>query len=232
MKKSEFDIQGMSCSSCQAHVQKAVEKLSGIKDVNVNLLSNSMIVKYDEKVLDDNKIIDAVVQAGFGATIKETEIQKNEYKQDDIIKSMKKRLIISVAFLIPLVYIAMHNMLYEIFKIPVPQVIKKIFDGTENALLFGFIQFILLVPIVYVNRKYFIVGLKKLFKKSPNMDSLIAIGSGSAIIYGIYAISMIAYGVKSNNLELVESFRKDIYFESAGTILTLITVRKIFRNKS
>lgn len=234
MKKTKFDIQGMTCSSCSAHVEKAVSKLDGVHKVNVNLLSNNMIVEYDDKNLDTQGIIDAVTNAGYGANVTNEKKEEKSVKTIDnqtTIKSMKKRLIISICFLIPLMYIAMHHMLYEWFGLPVPTIIQTLFHGTENAITFGFTQFLLLIPIVYVNRNYFIIGFKRLLKRTPNMDSLIAIGSLAAIIYGIFAIYMIGYGLGHNQLELVERYSMDIYFESAGTILTLITLRKIFRNK-
>lgn len=233
MKKNKFNIQGMTCSSCQAHVQKAVENLNGIKNVNVNLLSNSMIVEYDEKILNDKKIIEAVKNEGYGATLA-INSQKDKIQNDNenTLKSMKKRLIISICFWIPLMYVAMYHMFYDLFGIPVPKLINDLFHGPENAITFGFTQILLLIPIIYVNRNYFIIGFKRLFKLSPNMDSLIAIGSFSAIIYGIYAIYMIGFGLGHNNLELVSRFLNDLYFESAGTILTLITVGKYLETKS
>ena len=236
MKKVKFDVTGMTCSSCSSHVDKAVRKLDGVKDVNVNLLSNNMIVEYDEQVVNDDKIIKAVVEAGYGASVvgDKKDKKKEEHKdiQKENIKSMKKRLIISVCFLIPLMYIAMHHMLKEWFGLPVPQIIKNLFHGSQNAIIFGFTQFLLLLPIIYVNRNYFIVGFKRLFKGTPNMDSLIAIGSSAATIYGIFAIYMIGYGLGHNQMELVNRYSMDIYFESAGTILTLITVGKYLETKS
>ncbi len=237
MKKEKFDIKGMTCSSCSAHVEKAVKKLEGIQKVNVNLLSNNMTVEYNEKVLNDEKIINAVTNEGYGASLCETEKEETRKVQEieegkDEIKSMKKRLIISVCFLIPLMYIAMYHMISDWFKIPIPHIIQTIFHGSENAITFGFTQLLLLLPIVYVNRNYFIVGFKRLFKGSPNMDSLIAIGSTAAIVYGIVAIYMIGYGLGHNQIEIVKKYTMDIYFESAGTILTLITVGKYLEAKS
>ena len=237
MKKEKFDIQGMTCSSCSAHVERAISKLEGIKSVNVNLLSNNMIVEYDENITNNETIIKAVIYAGYGArrssTEKNTQTKKEKAPNNqDVIKSMKKRLIISVCFLIPLMYIAMYHMFYEWFGLPIPTFINNLFHGTENAITFGFTQFLLLLPIVYVNRNYFIVGFKRLFKGSPNMDSLIAIGSSAAIVYGIFAIYMIGYGLGHNQIELVQRYSMDIYFESAGTILTLITVGKYLETKS
>ena len=237
MKKEKFDIQGMTCSSCSAHVERAISKLEGIKSVNVNLLSNNMIVEYDENITNNETIIKAVIYAGYGArrssTEKNTQTKKEKAPNNqDVIKSMKKRLIISVCFLIPRMYIAMYHMFYEWFGLPIPTFINNLFHGTENAITFGFTQFLLLLPIVYVNRNYFIVGFKRLFKGSPNMDSLIAIGSSAAIVYGIFAIYMIGYGLGHNQIELVQRYSMDIYFESAGTILTLITVGKYLETKS
>ena len=185
MKKEKFDIQGMTCSSCSSHVEKAVCKLDGATKVNVNLLSNSMVVEYDDKILNNDLITKAVIDAGYGAKVS-SEGNKNQRsmpqtdKQNETIKSMKKRLICSMIFLIPLMYIAMHHML------PMPQVIEDIFHGAENALIFGFTQLLLLLPIIYLNRNFFIIGFKRLVKGTPNMDSLVAIGSSAAIIYGIY----------------------------------------------
>ncbi len=237
MRKVKFDVQGMTCSSCSSHVEKAVSKLQGIKTVNVNLLSNNMVVEYDENIVDNEKIIQAVVDAGYGATVYETaqKTNQNEKKADktnENIKSMKKRFIISLCLLIPLMYISMHHMLYEWFGLPVPQIIKTLFHGNENAITFGFTQFLLLLPIMYVNRNYYIVGFKRLAKRTPNMDSLIAIGSMAATVYGCFAIYMIGYGLGHGRLDIVQRYSMDIYFESAGTILTLITLGKYLEAKS
>ena len=236
MKKAKFAIQGMTCSSCSSHVEKAVSKLEGIQNVNVNLLSNNMTVNYDETILDDKTIIQAVIHAGYGATCEmPKQRKKKQEKADDkteLITNMKKRLIISICFLVPLMYIAMYHMFQQWFGIPVPSIITKVFHGAENAINFGLTQFLLLLPILYVNRNYFIVGFKRLFKGSPNMDSLIAIGSGAATVYGIFAIYMIGYGLGHHQMELVERYRMDLYFESAGTILTLITLGKYLETKS
>lgn len=239
MQKAKFDIQGMTCSSCSSHVEKAVKKLEGVQKVGVNLLSNNMIVEYNENIINNDKIIKAVVDAGYEAKISnDKENNKKQNKREKVIdnnstvKNMKKRLIISICFLIPLMYIAMYHMLYEWFGLPIPQIIKSIFHGNENAINFGFTQFLLLLPIVYVNRNYFIIGFKRLLKRTPNMDSLIAIGSSAAIVYGIFAIYMIGYGLGHNQIDIVEKHSMDIYFESAGTILTLITLGKYLETKS
>ena len=238
MRKVKFDVQGMTCSSCSSHVEKAVSKLQGVKTVNVNLLSNNMVVEYDENSVTNEEIVQAVVNAGYGASVFEesrSSTKKNEKKSDktnENIKSMKKRFIISLCFLIPLMYISMHHMLYEWFGLPVPQIVKTLFHGNENAITFGFTQFLLLLPIMYVNRNYYIVGFKRLAKRTPNMDSLIAIGSMAATVYGCFAIYMIGYGLGHGRLDIVQRYSMDIYFESAGTILTLITLGKYLEAKS
>lgn len=222
MLKVKFDIKGMTCSSCSAHVEKAVYKLNGILKVNVNLLLNNMIVEYDESKVNNNKIIQAVIDAGYGASVSK-ENKRKDIDNKDTIKSMKKRLIISICFLIPLMYISMHHI-----GLKIPQILS----GTQNALIYAFSQFLLLLPIIYFNKNYFITGFKRLAKRTPNMDSLIAIGSSASIIYGIYAIFAIGYGLGHNQLNLVEKYSKDIYFESAGMILTLITLGKYLETKS
>ena len=224
----------MTCSSCQAHVEKAVKKLDGVKNVNVNLISNNMVVEYDNKKIDEKEIIDAVINAGYGACkVNEENLNNdNRIKNTIVIKSMKKRLIISIIFWIPLMYVAMHHMFYGWFGIPVPNIIKTYLHGNENALKFALTQVFLLIPILIVNRNYFLVGFKRLLKRSPNMDSLIAIGSSASIIYGLFAIYMISSGLLNNNMVLVEKYSMDLYFESAGTILTLVTVGKYLETKS
>ncbi len=207
MKKVKFDVSGMTCSSCVMHVENEVKKLQGVKAVNVNLLSNNMIVEYDETLLDNEKIIKKVEEAGYGASCNEDRKEKGNLKKENNIdkveqniKGMKFRVIISFIFLVPLMYISMHHMLYEYLHIPVPSFISNIFDGTKNSITFAFTQFILLLPIIYVNRNYFITGFKRLFKSSPNMDSLVALGSSAAVIYGIFSIFMIGSGLRNRRL--------------------------------
>lgn len=153
-------------------------------------------------------------------------------QMDQAEKAMKHRLIISISFLIPLMYISMHHMFFEWFALPIPNIVKTLFHGNENALAYGFAQFLLLLPIIYVNQQYFRTGFKMLLRRSPNMDSLIAIGALAATVYGIFAIFRIGYGLGHGNMELVAHYSMDIYFESAGTILALITVGKYLETKS
>lgn len=232
MKKTKFDIQGMTCSSCSTHVENAVKKLNGIKSVNVNLLSNNMLVQYDENILNISEIINEVEKAGYGAKLQDSHQKKEESNNKNELNNMKKRLIISICFLIPLMYISMHSMLNKWIGVPIPEFISNIFDGTNNAIFLAFTEFLLVLPIAYVNRSYYIIGFKRLLKRTPNMDSLIAIGSSSAIFYGIFAIYMMAYGIGHENLNLIHKYSMELYFESGGMILTLITFGKYLEAKS
>ena len=226
--KQKFDITGMTCSACSSYIEKNVNKLEGVTLTTVNLLSNNMIVDYNENQINDKIIIDTVIKSGYNASIHSKDKDKTGSQAsesvDDEINNMKFRLIVSFIFLIPLFYISMGHML----EFPLP----NFFHGAKNSITFGFTQFLLTLPIVYVNRKYFIVGFKTLSKGSPNMDSLIAIGSTAAIVYGIFAIYKIGYGLGYGDLNLVSHYSMDLYFESAGTILTLITLGKYLETRS
>ena len=223
----KFSVTGMTCSACSASVEKAVKKLEGINSVSVNLLTNSMVVDYNEEAIDENNIIQAVTSAGYGASVfskNKNEIKvSDKMRVEDEIKKMKKRLIISFAFLIPLMYISMGHMM----GLPLPSFLS----GLENAISYGMTQFLLALVIVYVNRKYYQVGFKTLFKGSPNMDTLIAIGSSAAMVYGIFAIYRMGYGLGIQDFELVEKYHMDLYFESAAMILALITLGKYLEKK-
>lgn len=224
----KFSVTGMTCSACSASVEKAVKKLEGINSVSVNLLTNSMVVDYNEETIDENNIIQAVTSAGYGASVfskNKNEIKvSDKMRVEDEIKEMKKRLIISFTFLIPLMYISMGHMM----GLPLPPFLS----GLEKAISYGMTQFLLALIIVYVNRKYYQVGFKTLFKGSPNMDTLIAIGSSAAMIYGIFAIYRMGYGLGIQDFELVEKYHMDLYFESAAMILALITLGKYLEKKS
>lgn len=220
-----FDITGMTCSACSAHVEKSVGRLDGVKSVNVNLLRNSMQVDFDETVLTTDDIIAAVVSGGYGASVKGAKREeKTERHNNSEISGMKTRLIVSIAFLIPLMYISMGHMWHFPF--------LSVFDSADNALAFAFTQLLLTAPIIYINRKYFINGFKTLFHGAPNMDALIAIGSGAAFVYGIVAIYAIGYGLGHGDRELVHSYMMNLYFESAAMILTLITLGKFMETRA
>ncbi|MGL5439152.1 MAG: heavy metal translocating P-type ATPase [Filifactoraceae bacterium] len=226
MRKT-VEVTGMTCSACASHVEKAVNKLNGINSVSVSLLTNSMKVDYDEDRLKLEDIVVAVEKSGYGASLPREKKGEESYKAKALkeeSKQIKFRLWISFSFLLPLFYISMGHML----KWPLPE----IFHGVENAITFGFTQFLLVLPIAYVNRSFFIKGFKSLFAKSPNMDSLIAIGSTAAILYGIFAIYKIGYGLGHMDMEMVMKFSMDLYFESAGTILALITLGKFLEARA
>ena len=226
--KQKYNVTGMTCSACSAHVEKSVRKLDGVREVSVNLLQNSMTVHYDESTLGDETVITAVQSSGYGASLAQA---KSEAKKSQAANPMKeeaevlrKRLIASIFFLIPLMYVSMGHMM----GFPLPQV----FHGTANAMTFAFTQFLLTLPVVIINGKFFVVGFRALFKRAPNMDSLIAIGSGAALVYGVIAIYAIGYGLGHGEAGFVEQFTMELYFESAATILTLITVGKYLEARS
>lgn len=216
--KAKYTIIGMTCATCQSHVQKAVEKL-GVKSVNVNLLTNSMVVEYDENKLTSHDIENAVKNSGYTAIV-----EGGNKTIADESKTERIKLILSVAFLIPLLYVSMGHMLGA----PLPNFLV----GDRNAVSFAFTQFILTIPIVFINYNYFTVGIKHLLKLKPNMDSLISIGAGVSLLYGIYAIYRMSYGLATNDMALVTKYMADLYFESAGTILTLVRVGKFLEAKS
>lgn len=228
LQKEQFDITGMTCSACSARVEKSVAKLHGIQEVSVNLLKNSMVASYDETVLGMNEIVEAVEKAGYGAIPRKKENKSKKNAVDETAKkeyeAMKQRLCISLLFGILLFYISMGHMMGW----PLPSILT----GMENAIIFAFTQFLLLLPIVFVNFRYYKTGFKTLFHGAPNMDSLIAIGSSAAILYGIYAIYKIGYGFGHNDMQMVHEFMMDLYFESAGMILALITLGKFFEARA
>ena len=227
--KQKFNVTGMTCSACSAHVTKAVEKLPGVSSVNVNLLGGSMLVEYDPGAESPESIIAAVDDAGYGAALPAS---KGGAKADaapavDIeaeLLGMKRRFVISLCFLLPLFYIAMGHMMGW----PLPH----FFHDSRNALSFALIQFLLVLPIMYVNDKYYKVGFKTLLHGSPNMDSLIALGSLAAVVYGVAALFQISYGMGHGDAERVSKWSMDLYFETAGMILTLITLGKYLETRS
>lgn len=244
--KERFDVTGMTCSACSSHVEKSVSKITGVENVSVNLLTNSMQVEFDENKLDTAGIIKAVEDAGYGAAVKDehaksgakTSGQSGSQENNGLsaveknVKNMKKRLIISLIFWIPLMYVSMGHMIYQWLNIPMPPFTMSFLHGNANAITYAFTQFLLLLPILIANQKYFKNGFKTLWHRSPNMDSLIAIGAGAAILYGIFAIYRIGYAMGHGDMAVVHQYAHDLYFESAGTILTLITIGKYLETKS
>jgi len=229
--KQTYHVTGMSCAACAAAVEKSVRKLPGVKRADVNLLANKLSVEIDPEIVTPADIMRAVEKAGYGAepldikaaasaSRSKTAVNPAEVEQ----KEMKQRLILSVVFLIPLLYLSMGHMA----GLPLPSRLH----GPANAIPYAFTQFLLTLPVVAINRKFYSSGFKSLFRRAPNMDSLIAIGTSAALIYGIYAIYNIGWGLGNQDLARVERFRFELYFESAGTILTLITVGKYLEARS
>ena len=224
--KEKYNITGMTCSACSAHVTKAVAKVNGVKNVNVNLLSNSMVVEYDDAV-SSSDIISAVTEAGYGAEIENNKVtskQTQKLPYDTELENMRKRLVISFIFFIPVMYLSMGSMA------GLPQF--SFFKHYEGSFNYAFTLFLLTIPVLIVNRKYFINGFKALFNKAPNMDSLVALGSSAAVIYGIFAIYKIVHGYTYQETSIFMKYSHDLYFESAVTILTLITLGKYLETKS
>lgn len=262
MIKQKYSVTGMTCSACSSHVEKSVSKLSGMEQVSVNLLTNSMQVAFDETICSEAKIVEAVEHAGYGASLFMTDgrnkvgneaiqngtpeltgadnsnVRREQQKQREALKGqkenkeMKTRLLVSIVFMLLLMLVSMHHMFFMWLNIPTPELFMKLFHGNENALTFAFTQLLLTIPIIYVNRKYYQTGFKTLWHLSPNMDSLIAIGSGAALVYGVFAIYRIGYGMGHGDSALVSQYAGDLYFESAGMILALITVGKYLETRS
>lgn len=235
--KDKFSITGMSCAACQSRVEKAVNGLDGVSVASVNLLTNSMVADYDENILSCDDIIKAVEKAGYGAKVaSDNEAGKGSANKtgdktngeaeanEEIYADFKRSLIVSFAFLIPLMYVSMGHM--------VGLQLPGFLSGHSNAVSFAFTQFLLCIPVLYVNRIYFKRGFKALFHLNPNMDSLIAVGSSAALIYGIFAIYRMSYALGAGDMEVVMRYHHDLYFESSVMILSLITVGKFLESKS
>ena len=221
----------MSCSACSSRVEKAVAQVVGADNVSVNLLTNSMQVKFDEAKISVAQIVDAVTNAGYGASPKTISAKKSSSTERTIdrdISALKFRLVWSTVFLLPTVYIAMHSML----PFPTPPIVAELFDGRQNAVTFAFAQFLLVLPIMYLNRKYYVNGFRTLLAGAPNMDSLVGLGSMSAAVFGAFALFRIGQGLGTGNFALVDEYSRNLYFESAGMIVTLITVGKFFEARA
>jgi heavy metal translocating P-type ATPase len=230
MTNYKFDVTGMTCSACAAHVEQSVRKVTGVTAVNVNLLTNRMTVEGDEARLTEDTIIQAVRHAGYNAFVHAQSAQSVHHSTQPVdnvqneIARMQIRLVVSCIFTLPLFYLAMGPMLGW----PLPPA----FVGRENSLLSAFTQLLLALPVALANSKYYRTGFKTLFKGSPNMDSLIAVGSGAALVYGVYAIYRIGYGLGHLDWALVARYAGDLYFDSAAMILTLITLGKFLETRA
>ena len=219
--KQKFEVSGMTCSACQRTIEKDVKNLPGINEVNISLLTNMMVVDFDESMSNQGSIIKTVKRAGYKAKAED----ENEVRSPlDETSEMKKRLILSIIFFIPLIYLSMGPM--------IGLWIPSFFVGDSNSLLYGFTLFLLVLPILFVNFKYFTIGFKNLFRLRPNMDSLIAIGSFAAISYSILQMFTMIYGFSIGDMSLVHMASMNLYFEASGAILTLVTLGKYLESNS
>lgn len=238
MAQEQFDVCGMTCAACQAHVEKAVCRLDGVTDVAVNLLSGSMQVTFDEAILSDSDICDAVDRAGYSASpVMESvgvgtarshaarALESPTKKLEEAARAMRGRLIVSIVFLIPLFYLGMGHMLGW----PLP----AFFGAHENIMNLAITELLLLTPILYVNDAYFINGFKSLIHGVPTMDALIAIGATASIAWSVYGIYRIAAALAAGDAMAAHAIGMDnLYLESAGTILALVTVGKYLETRS
>lgn len=233
MKTCKFSVTGMTCAACQANVTKATLKTEGVSSAEVNLLSGQMVTTFDEAVTNENEIIKSVNDIGYGIKVfdasSKTNSLKNQWKsrkeqEEKDVRNMKKRLFSSVIILAFLMYVAMGNMLH----LPLPSFI----EGAENALLNSVIQVILTIPVLIINRKFFISGFKGLVKKAANMDSLVALGSSAAFVYGLFAVVMMIKTTVDGDIQALAHYSHQLYFESSAMILTLVTVGKFLESRS
>ncbi len=236
MKTEKYNVTGMTCAACQANVTRCVSKLEGVEDVNVSLLANQMTVSYDETKLQPDTIVQAVEKIGYGASSLEQQpaaLEKGGFRsewmarQDQAIahqKEMKQRLVFSIVLLVPLMYIAMGPMM----GLPAPW----FFVGEENSLISALAQLLLTIPVLFINRHFFQTGFKALLHRAPNMDSLVAIGSGASLVYGLFAMFRLAFGFGHGDMEVIHQYAHALYFESSAMILTLVTVGKYLEAKS
>lgn len=226
MKKVIFDVSGMTCSSCSARVEKVSKGLEGVADARVNLLKNTMTAEFDESIVSASDIENAIKKAGYLASAKGAEKSDKDEKNTAAAEAegMKKRLVYSMIFTLPLFYISMGHMM----GLPVPSILH----GKENAMIFILVQMFLTIPVIFINFKFFTVGFKAIFNRSPNMDSLIAIGSSASAIYGVFTVLKMAYYLGRGDVDYAHSVAMDVYFESAAMILTLITLGKYFEARA
>ena len=223
--KLKFNVTGMTCAACSARVEKVTKAVPGVGNAEVNLLAGTMVADVESEAVAQ-AIIKAVSDSGYGASLPgEQKQEKAESSgQKNALKEMKKRIIGSSIFLVILMYFTMGHMV----GLPEPHW----YHGLENAMVATLLQFFLTLPAVYLNRVYFTRGLKSLWHKAPNMDSLIAVGSGAALIYGVAALFMMADAMGAGDWETVQHYRSNLYFESAAMILTLITLGKFLETRA
>lgn len=225
--KKDFIVTGMTCAACSARVEKAVRALDGVLKCDVNLLAGKMQAEFDENMLSAEKIVKAVIDAGYGCEIKgektKKEVNASDAREKEI-RGMKIRTILSFIFMIPLMYVSMGSMV----GLPLPMFLT----GMEMSANYALIQLVLSLPVAYLNRSYYERGFRALWKLSPNMDSLIAVGSMASLIYGVFAMFRINFGLAVGNMEIVHRYHHDLYFESAVMILALINLGKYMEARS
>lgn len=224
MKKEYFDISGMSCAACSNRVFKAVSALEGVDAASVNLLKNDMAVSFDERRLSESDIVSAVERAGYGAKPRGAKAERREAAAPSEEKRLKRRLVVSCIFLLPLLYVSSDGML----GLPMP----SYFDGSDGATACVLTQLLLTLAVAFVNAGYYGSGIRALASGAPNMDSLIAVGSGAAVVFGVYALYGLIFAVGAGDAESIGRFSSNLYFESAAMILTLITLGKYFEARA
>lgn len=238
MVTEKFRVTGMTCAACQANVTRRVQKVPGVQEVDVSLLANQMTVTFDEDAVGQGEICAAVVEIGYGAEPAQasaagesggerdfqSQWKKRQQEAEDEQGAMKKRLILSIILLVPLMYVAMGAMM----GLPVPGFLT----GMENALVSALTQLLITLPILVLNRKFYTTGLRALWKRMPNMDSLVAVGSGASLLYGVFALYRMAWGFGHGDMALVHRYAHDLYFESSAMIVTLVTVGKYLESRS
>lgn len=228
MKKELLDITGMSCSACSSRIEKVVNKMQGVEQINVNLLTNNAHITFDESIVDEAAIIARIEKLGFGASVHAQSKAAAPVKHEDAaaaeMEEMRERLIGSIIFAGLIFYQHMGRM----WGWPLPAFIL----GQENELINALIQMLLCIPVVFIDRKYFIHGARNLLNGAPNMDSLICVGSGASFIYGLYSVFGMAYAFGHNHLELLPGFADALYFEASAVILALVTVGKFMEARA
>lgn len=227
MKKQLLDITGMSCSACSSRIEKVVNKMQGVEQMNVNLLKNNAHVTFDESVVDEKTIIARIEKLGFGARVHAANVAAPVPQQDTAaqeMEEMRQRLIGSLIFAGLVFYQHMGRM----WGWPLPGFIL----GQENELINALLQMLWCIPVLFIDRKYFIHGVRNLLNGAPNMDSLIAVGSGASFIYGLYSVFGMAYAFGHNRLDLLPGFADALYFEASAVILALVTVGKFMEARA
>ncbi len=223
--KREYNVEGMSCSACSSAVERVVKRINGVSKANVNLVAKLLQCEFDEKLVTDADVIKAVEKAGFTATVIENKkTEKKEKVSNSNLPSVKFRLIFSIILLLPLLYLSMSGML----GLPLPDFLSK----QAHPLTFALLQMSLASPVLYVNRKFFYSGVKALLHRSPNMDTLVMMGSGIAYLFSVFSIIMIGVGFENGDTDKIARYVNSLYFESSAMILTLITIGKLLEEKA